>query len=224
MGLCGLRHRAALANLTERRHLRTASWAFPACSQSLSALRQARPAHPRLRADHALPLVPFHLGIGLTRRVEWPLGVFPLPLYDAFEFTLGMQHVQAHRHCLLGDGPSSLARRASGGFASFTPRSSPWPPSAMTCSRHGQRVITSPNSPHGDPDPVGPPSTPCCGVRLPSKQARDVGRFLETEHPHASLTGQIEHHQQTPRLRRRRLHPATDHGPTGHSAQRQHDR
>src|SRR5262249_53424145 len=31
-----------------------------------------------------LPLVPFHLGIGLTRRVELPLGLFPLPLEDAF--------------------------------------------------------------------------------------------------------------------------------------------
>src|SRR5687768_1701013 len=32
-----------------------------------------------------LPLVPFHLGISLTRRFELPLGVFPLQLYDAFE-------------------------------------------------------------------------------------------------------------------------------------------
>src|SRR5262245_29121091 len=27
-----------------------------------------------------LPLVPFHLGIGLSRRFELPLGLFPLPL------------------------------------------------------------------------------------------------------------------------------------------------
>ncbi len=30
-----------------------------------------------------LPLIPFHLGIGLTRRFELPLSLFPLPLYDA---------------------------------------------------------------------------------------------------------------------------------------------
>ena len=40
----------------------------------------------------------------------------------------------------------------------------------------------------------------------------------------ASLTGQVEHHQQPTRLHRRRLHPATDHGPTGHNAPGQHDR
>jgi hypothetical protein len=47
--------------------------------------------------------------------------------------------------------------------------------------------------------------------------------FVETEHPHSRLTGQIEHHQQPTRLGRR-LHPATSHGPTGHSAPGQHNR
>ena len=48
--------------------------------------------------------------------------------------------------------------------------------------------------------------------------------FVETEHPHANLTGQIEHHQQPTRLRRRLLHPAPYHGPTRHNAQGQHNR
>src|SRR5215813_1019775 len=42
------------------------------------------PSPPRNTRDAArltpLPPVPCHLGIGLTRRVELPLGVFPLPL------------------------------------------------------------------------------------------------------------------------------------------------
>src|SRR5437879_11837074 len=60
-----------------------------------------------------LPLVPFHLGIGLTRRVELSLGLFPLPLYDAFEFALGVKYIKTHRHCLPGNGLGSLALRAS---------------------------------------------------------------------------------------------------------------
>ena len=87
-----------------------------------SALRQASNTRDSARIT-PLPLVPFHLGIGLTRRVELPLGVFPLPLYDAFEFTLGMKHVQAHRHCL-GDGPS-LALRASGCIRQLHPAFKP---------------------------------------------------------------------------------------------------
>src|SRR6185369_10850371 len=80
----------------------------------------------------SLPLVPCHLGIGLTRRFELPLGVFPLTLYDACEFALGVKDIKTHRHCLPGNDLGSL-----------TPRASPWPPSAMTCSRHGQLVITA---------------------------------------------------------------------------------
>src|SRR2546429_3262686 len=42
------------------------------------------PGPPRTTRDPAritpLPLVPFHLGISLTRRFELPLGVFPLAL------------------------------------------------------------------------------------------------------------------------------------------------
>jgi hypothetical protein len=39
------------------------------------------PSHTRDAARITpLPLVSFHLGIGLTRRVELPLGVFPLTL------------------------------------------------------------------------------------------------------------------------------------------------
>lgn len=48
--------------------------------------------------------------------------------------------------------------------------------------------------------------------------------LVETENPHSSLTGQIEHYQQTTRLRRCLLHPATYHGPTGPRAQGPHDR
>src|SRR5207253_5206090 len=59
-----------------------------------------------------LPLVPCHLGIGLTRRVELSLGLFPLPLYDAFEFALGVKYIKTHRHCLPGNGLGSLALRA----------------------------------------------------------------------------------------------------------------
>src|SRR5262245_37449536 len=72
-----------------------------------------------------LPPVSFHLGIGLTRRVELPLSVFPLPLYDAFEFALGVKHVQAHRHGLTGDGLGSLALRAPGGIRQFHPALKP---------------------------------------------------------------------------------------------------
>src|SRR5262249_17740563 len=42
----------------------------------------------------SLPLVPCNLGIGLTRRVELPLGLFPLTLYDAFEFALGVKDIK----------------------------------------------------------------------------------------------------------------------------------
>src|SRR4029450_12058700 len=62
----------------------------------------------------SLPLVPCNLGIGLTRRFELPLGVFPLTLYDAFEFALGVKDIKTHRHCLPGNGLGSLALRASG--------------------------------------------------------------------------------------------------------------
>src|SRR5438874_3870443 len=87
------------------------------------------PGPPRTTRDAAwitpLPLVPCNLGIGLTRRVELPLGVFPLPLYDAFEFTLGVKHVQAHRHCLTGDGLGSLVLRTAGGIRQLHPALQP---------------------------------------------------------------------------------------------------
>src|SRR5262245_65010071 len=75
-----------------------------------------------------LPPVPFHLGIGLTRRVELPLGLFPLPLYDAFEFTLGVKHVQTHRHGLTGDERSGLTWRAAGGIGQLHPALKPLAP------------------------------------------------------------------------------------------------
>src|SRR5499426_2322912 len=62
----------------------------------------------------SLPLVPCNLGIGLTRRVELPLSLFPLTLYDAFEFALGVKDIKTHRHGLPGNGLGSLALRASG--------------------------------------------------------------------------------------------------------------
>jgi hypothetical protein len=88
-------------------------------------LRHACPATPETRADHALPLVPFHLGIGLTRRVELPLGSLPLTLYDAFELALGVKYIKAHRHCRAGDGLGSLALRASGCIRQLHPALKP---------------------------------------------------------------------------------------------------
>src|SRR5215510_11658414 len=75
-----------------------------------------------------LPPVSCHLGIGLTRRVELPLSVFPLPLDDAFEFALGVKHVQAHRHGLTGDGLGSLALWASGCIRQLYPTLKPLAP------------------------------------------------------------------------------------------------
>jgi len=84
------------------------------------------PSHPRDPARITpLPLVPFHLGIGLTRRVELTLGVFPLPLYDAFEFASGVKHVKTHRQGLAGDGLGSLALHASGGIRQLHPALKP---------------------------------------------------------------------------------------------------
>ena len=47
--------------------------------------------------------------------------------------------------------------------------------------------------------------------------------FVETKHAYSILTGQIEPPQTPTRLGRRRLHPVTYHGPTGHSAPGQHN-
>src|SRR5262249_60929562 len=75
-----------------------------------------------------LPLVSFHLGIGLTCRFELPLGLFPLPLYDAFELTLGVKHVQPHRQGLTGDSLSGLALRAAGCIGQLHPALKPLAP------------------------------------------------------------------------------------------------
>src|SRR5438445_12994231 len=75
-----------------------------------------------------LPLVPFHRGIVLTRRVELSLGLFPLPLYDAFEFALGVKYIKTHRHCLPGNGLGSLALRASGCMHQLHPARKPLAP------------------------------------------------------------------------------------------------
>src|SRR4030095_10411288 len=87
------------------------------------------PSHPRDSARITpLPLVPFHLGIGLTRGFELPLGVFPLPLSDTFEFAVGVKHVKTHRHYRAGDGLGHLALRASGGIRELHPALKPLAP------------------------------------------------------------------------------------------------
>jgi hypothetical protein len=84
------------------------------------------PSHPRDPAwSTPLSLVPFHLGLGLTRRVELPLGAFPLPLYDACEVASGVKPVQAHRYGLAGDSLGSLALHASGCMRQLPPARKP---------------------------------------------------------------------------------------------------
>src|SRR4029434_7825244 len=89
-------------------------------------LAPSPPSHTRDSARITpLPLVPFHLGIGLTRGFELPLGLFPLPLYDTFEFAVGVKHVEPHRHYRAGDGLGHLALRASGGIRALHPALKP---------------------------------------------------------------------------------------------------
>src|SRR4029434_4529534 len=58
-------------------------------------LAPSPPGNPRDPARITpLPLVPFHLGIGLTRRVELTLGAVRPPLYDAFAFALGVKDIK----------------------------------------------------------------------------------------------------------------------------------
>jgi hypothetical protein len=75
-----------------------------------------------------LPLLPSNRGIGLTRRVALPRGVFPLTREDAFAFTWGVQHGKAPRSGLLGDGLGRLALRASGGMRQLHPALTPLAP------------------------------------------------------------------------------------------------
>src|SRR5262249_24574715 len=87
------------------------------------------PRPPRNPPDPAritpLPPVPFPPGLGLTRRVELPLGSFPLPLYDACEFALGVNYIKAHRHGRPGAGLGSLALSASGCMRQIHPALKP---------------------------------------------------------------------------------------------------
>jgi len=96
------------------------------------------PSHPRDPARITpLPLVPFHLGIGLARRVS----------------TAAVGHVRVHVWCETRPGPSSWPawkqsrQPRPARIGQHLPASplaqAPGPPSAMTCSRHGQWVITS---------------------------------------------------------------------------------
>src|SRR5215510_2912681 len=144
-----------------------------------------------------LPLVPVNLGIGLTRRVELPLGLLPLPLYDAFELALGVKHVKTHRHCLARDGLGSLALRAAGGIRQLHPALKPLAPI-------GDDVLqTRPISNHLAPPLPGTIRTPLARhprhtvgfYRHQHRHAMEED-FIETEHPHSRLTGQIEYHQQ----------------------------
>ena len=145
-------------------------------------------------------------------------------LQDTFEFALGVKHVKAHGHCLTGDGLGRLALRASSGICQLH--------SALkSLAPIGDDVLQA--RPVGDHLAPALPATiwtplachPRHAVRFDRHQNRRTVQedFVETEHPHARLTGQIEYHKKPPSPRRRLLHPATYHGPTGDSAQRQHD-
>src|SRR5215813_719685 len=154
-------------------------------------LAPSPPSHTRDAARITpLPFVPFNFGVSLTRRFELPLGVFPLLLYNAFEFTLGVKHVKAHRYGLPGDGLGSLARRAWGCIRQLHPAFKPLAPigddvlQARPVDEH-----LAPTLPATVWSPLA--CHPRHAVRFDRHQHRRAMQedFVETEHAHAHLPG-----------------------------------
>ena len=183
----------------------------PLIAAPLCLAPPARPAHPRRRADHApaaCPVPPWHrpaspcraaarlVSTDAGRRVRARVGCAPMsgPIVICPGWRPARKPPPA---CLGRQWPAP--RRAP----------SPWPPSATTCSRHGQGSHDlRPNASRCGPDPADPPATPCSRVQAPATRARDAGSSRRDTAPARAPDRHSDTTSRRPALRRCQLPPS----------------